>query len=297
MPSRPPEIVAVAHPAYAELHCHSHFSFLDGASAAGRSRRAGRRARAGRARVTDHQGLYGAVRFSTAAEAAGLHPVIGLEIELVDAAVPDPGGIVVPGAGAPGDRVAGRLSIAGAAGRGGEGRPARPRPDRARLPGHRAVVKEDLRGIGEGQRGPHLVLLARDATGWRSLCRLVSRANLAGTKARAHGSPRRCWPSTRRALIALSGCREGELARRLRAATATGRAAVAERYAALFGRGRRAVASRSGFVLELPHHLLPDDDWLVVGDARAWPTSSACRSSSPTTSTTPGPRAASSRTS
>ena len=44
-------------------------------------------------------------------------------------------------------------------------------------------MKEDHRGIGEAQRGPHLVLLARDATGWRSLCRLVSRANLAGTKA------------------------------------------------------------------------------------------------------------------
>jgi len=33
-----------------------------------------------------------------------------------------------------------------------------------RLPGHRRVAKEDHRGIGDGQRGPHLVLLARDAT-------------------------------------------------------------------------------------------------------------------------------------
>ena len=31
--ARPPETVAWPHPAYAELHCHSHFSFLDGASA------------------------------------------------------------------------------------------------------------------------------------------------------------------------------------------------------------------------------------------------------------------------
>ena len=50
-----------------------------------------------------------------------------------------------------------------------------------RRPGHRRVVKEDHRGIGEAQRGPHLVLLARDAAGWRSLCRMVSRANLDGT--------------------------------------------------------------------------------------------------------------------
>src|SRR6478752_5445092 len=81
---------------YAELHCHSHFSFLDGASSPDDLvARAVELGLAGLA-VTDHQGLYGAVRFSTAAEAAGLHPVIGIEIELVDAAVPDPGGIVVP---------------------------------------------------------------------------------------------------------------------------------------------------------------------------------------------------------
>ena len=86
----------MAHPAYAELHCHSHFSFLDGASAPDDLvARAVELGLAGLA-ITDHQGLYGAVRFSTAAEAAGLHPVIGIEIELVDAAAPDPGGIVVP---------------------------------------------------------------------------------------------------------------------------------------------------------------------------------------------------------
>ena len=30
-----------------------------------------------------------------------------------------------------------------------EGRPTRPRPERAKLPGHRDPVKEDFRGIGE----------------------------------------------------------------------------------------------------------------------------------------------------
>ena len=131
--------------------------------------------------ITDHQGLYGAVRFSTAAEAAGLHPVIGLEIELLDAGVPDPGGIVVPASRPwrPGRRPPVREEPRLVT----DGRPQRPRPERARLPGHRRVVKEDHRGVGEPQRGPHLLLLARDAAGWRSLCRLVSRANLAGTKA------------------------------------------------------------------------------------------------------------------
>ena len=69
------------------------------------------------------------------------------------------------------------------------GRPARPRPTRTRLPGHREVVKEDHRGIGEAQRGPHLLLLARDATGWRSLCRLVSRANLVRDEGRPEVHP------------------------------------------------------------------------------------------------------------
>jgi len=172
----------VALPAYAELHCHSHFSFLDGASAPDDLvARAAELGLAGLA-ITDHQGLYGAVRFSTAARAAGVHPVIGVEIELLDPAIPDPSGIVIPAVRAwrPGRR---GVPPVPEPPRIVEGRPARPRPERARLPGHRAVVKEDHRGIGEGQRGAHLVLLARDMAGWRSLCRMVSRANLAGTKA------------------------------------------------------------------------------------------------------------------
>jgi error-prone DNA polymerase len=81
---------------FAELHCHSDFSFLDGASTADdlveRAIELGLSALA----VTDHQGLYGAVRFTTAAHEAGLHAVVGMEIELLDSGVPDPEGIVVP---------------------------------------------------------------------------------------------------------------------------------------------------------------------------------------------------------
>ena len=62
--------------------------------------------------ITDHQGLYGAVRFSTAAEAAGLHPVIGIEIELVDAAVAGPGRDRGPGAACLATRAAGRRCVA-----------------------------------------------------------------------------------------------------------------------------------------------------------------------------------------
>ena len=79
---------------YAELHCHTNFSFLDGASApdelVARAVELGLSALA----VTDHNGLYGVVRFASAAHDAGLRPVIGVEIELADAAAPDPAGIV-----------------------------------------------------------------------------------------------------------------------------------------------------------------------------------------------------------
>jgi DNA polymerase III alpha subunit len=271
----------VVHPAYAELHCHSHFSFLDGASApddlVARAVELGLTGLA----MTDHQGLYGAVRFASAAETAGLHAVIGIEIELLDAAAPDPDGIAVPGhrAWRPGRR----LPVRPEAPRAVEGRPARPRPDRARLPGHRQVVKEDHRGIGEAERGPHLLLLARDATGWRSLCRLVSRANLAGSKA-VPAFTHALLEANAEGLVALSGCRHGELARRLRAGDREGARAAAERYARVFGGGGSAgggsaggsripvhsgdSAACSGFVLELSHHLLPDDDWLVSETAR-----------------------------
>ena len=146
------------------------------------------------------------------------------------------------------------------------GSPARPRPERARLPGHRAFVKEDLRGIGERQRGPHLVLLAREATGYRSLCRLVSRANLAGTK-RVPRFSQALLAEHAEGLVALSGCREGEIARRLRVGDREGASAVARRYATLFASGTGDSVAGAGFFLELSHHLLPDDDWLVAETA------------------------------
>jgi len=71
---------------YAELHSHTNFSFLHGASPVeDMAERAAALGLSGLA-VTDHDGLYGVVRFATAAEAAGIRPIIGVEIELQDAA-------------------------------------------------------------------------------------------------------------------------------------------------------------------------------------------------------------------
>jgi error-prone DNA polymerase len=67
---------------YAELHCHSNFSFLDGAShpeeLAEEAARLGLEALA----ITDHDGLYGVVRFAEAARAVGVPTVFGAELSL-----------------------------------------------------------------------------------------------------------------------------------------------------------------------------------------------------------------------
>ena len=67
---------------YAELHCHTNFSFLDGAShpdeLVDEAVRLGLSALA----ITDHDSLAGVVRFSEAAAAAGLPTVFGAELTL-----------------------------------------------------------------------------------------------------------------------------------------------------------------------------------------------------------------------
>jgi error-prone DNA polymerase len=81
---------------YAELHCHSNFSFLDGAShpeeLVEEAARLGLEALA----LTDHDGFYGVVRFAEAARAVGLPTVFGAELTLglhtPQNGVADPGG-------------------------------------------------------------------------------------------------------------------------------------------------------------------------------------------------------------
>ncbi|MFM8238670.1 MAG: error-prone DNA polymerase [Actinomycetota bacterium] len=83
-------------PAYAELHCHSNFSFLDGAShpeeLVEEAVRLGLTALA----LTDHDGCYGAVRLARAAAPLGLPTVFGSELTLggsgAEAGAADPSG-------------------------------------------------------------------------------------------------------------------------------------------------------------------------------------------------------------
>ncbi|MFV0260732.1 MAG: error-prone DNA polymerase [Acidimicrobiales bacterium] len=81
---------------YAELHCHSSFSFLDGAShpeeLVEEAARLGLEALA----LTDHDGFYGVVRFAEAARAVGMATVFGAELTIdkldVSPGQPDPDG-------------------------------------------------------------------------------------------------------------------------------------------------------------------------------------------------------------
>ncbi|MEQ1858048.1 MAG: PHP domain-containing protein, partial [Longimicrobiales bacterium] len=67
---------------YVELHCHSGFSFLDGASQPEelvlRATELGYPALA----LTDHNGLYGSMEFARTAKEAGLQPITGAEVTL-----------------------------------------------------------------------------------------------------------------------------------------------------------------------------------------------------------------------
>ncbi|MEP7081696.1 MAG: PHP domain-containing protein, partial [Chloroflexota bacterium] len=224
---------------YSELHAHSNFSFLDGASHPEELVATAALLGLPAIAVTDHAGLYAAVRLwkaareteTDAARAAGLAPVraiIGLEI-----AVP---------------RTETDLRLA---------RRGRRLNDPIR--GERAS-----RGWpGELHAGPmpgdHLVLLARDSTGYTALSRMASRAHLAGEKQFPifeAGTVEAILQEARGHLIGLSGCRNGAVARHLLAGERDMALAAARGWASCFPDG--------DFAIEMSHHLEPDDDWLAA---------------------------------
>ena len=141
---------------YAELHCHSAFSFLDGAShpeaLAEEAARLGLDALA----ITDHGGFYGVVRFAEAARTLELATVFGAELTL---------------------------------------------------------NATEARSGPADPEGRHVLVLARDPTGYARLATLLSRAQMAGEKGRpqlsfaalaeaASGGARGHW-------AVLTGCRKG----------------------------------------------------------------------------------------
>ena len=167
---------------YAELHCHSHWSLLDGASSAEelvlRARELGYEALA----LTDHDGLHGAMEFAQTANAFGVRPIIGAEVTL--------------------------------------------------------------------QGGFHLTLLAETQEGYANLCRLISHAHLNSPRGQPALDPA-MLARYARGLIALSGCKKGEVPSLVAAGRYREAEAAARRYIYVFG--------RDSFFIELQQNLVYGD--------------------------------------
>jgi error-prone DNA polymerase len=148
---------------YAELHAHSSFSFLDGASSPEELVEEAVALGLSGLALTDHDGLSGVVRFATAARDLGMPTILGAELGA---------DVVLP----------------------------RTKTDRAIA---------DRAGIPDPP-GRHLLVLARDPTGYAALCRVISRAQLRGG---AKGRPQYDWDELASAAdghwLVLTGCRKG----------------------------------------------------------------------------------------
>ena len=180
---------------YAELHAHSNFSFLDGASPPeALVVEAARLGLTGLA-LTDHDGLYGVVRFAEAARRVGLPTVFGAELTL--------------------------------------------------------GLSKRQNGVADPE-GHHLVVLARDPTGYAQLSRAIGEAQLAGgTKGKPIFQLDQLAAAHDGHWLVLTGCRKGTVPAAL---TTDGPAAAArelDRLVEAFGSQHVAV--------ELWHHDSPLD--------------------------------------
>ena len=191
-----------------------------------------------------------------------------MEVELLDAAAPDPDGLVVPASPSLDAGRAGRQSSTARLGpgpgrrhRAGLAVPVRPALPRQRPPGHREPRREDLRGVRPASwvRTSRCWPRTRPAT--RQPLPPGQRRAPGRHQGRARASATRCSPSTPRGSSSLTGCRHGELSRRLLAGDREGAAAALRTAGPARRPGER-------LYVELQHHLLPDDDWLVAELAR-----------------------------
>ena len=179
-PYAPPEPDGVPHPPavpYAELHAHSNFSFLDGASSPERLLEEADSLGLTALALTDHDGLYGAVRLAETAESfPDIRTVFGAELSLgltrpqAGVAAPEGTRLVVLARGQQGyHRLAAALTQAQLAG-GEKGRPVYDLDDLGgRADGHWSIL------TGSGSGAVRQALLEEGETGAaRELDRLVA---------------------------------------------------------------------------------------------------------------------------
>src|ERR687897_33104 len=179
-PSRPPSARGPGRLVvpYAELHCHSNASFLDGGSHPEELAEEAARLRLEALAITDHDGMYGIVRFAEAARALGLPTIFGAELTLT------PGLTLIPGS-----------------------RRASPRATR---PTAGAAAPPAIQRTGTPDPGgEHLVVLARGPEGYARLCRAISEAQMAGGKGAPRGELGRLAVLHGGHWVVLTGCRKG----------------------------------------------------------------------------------------
>jgi error-prone DNA polymerase len=175
-------------PPYAELHCHSAYSFLDGVSLPEELAQRAGELEYGALALTDHNSVSGSMELAQVAEGCGIRAIHGAEIDVVL----DGGGVR-----------AGRRHGA----------------ERA---GDADGAKESA---AEGAHR-HLTLLVRNARGWKSLCRIITLAHRhtrEGGGRRALAEPAvgiEAVTAHAEGLVCLTGCaargvREEGIARRL----------------------------------------------------------------------------------
>ncbi|WP_448223029.1 error-prone DNA polymerase [Gordonia iterans] len=188
---------------YAELHAHSSYSFLDGASLPEEMVTEAQRLDLKGLALTDHDGFYGVVRFAEAAREYGMPTVFGAELSL---------------------------------------------------------QRDSARAGAVDPPGEHLLVLARDAEGYRRLSRVIADAHMSGdpsTGLRGRKGLLRydadlLTSSARGHWLILTGCRKGSVRRALAAGGAVSARKTLGELTDRFG--------RENVVVELTASGCSDDD-------------------------------------
>ncbi|MGL5863299.1 MAG: error-prone DNA polymerase [Phycicoccus sp.] len=234
---------------YAELHCHSSFSFLDGASGPDHLVHEAVRLGLHGLALTDHDGFYGAPLFAETAQAHAVQPPPRTcPSPAASSAVPPATSSAVPPAAPPAARASATP-------------PPSPRPS-PRAPGEsrlRTVYGAELTlGLDRAQlgvadpAGTHLLVLARGVEGYHRLAAAMTEAHLRGDeKGRPDYRVDELVDLGRGQWTVLSGCRKGAVRAALAASGPDAAAAELDRLVDLFG--------SENVVVELTDHGHPGD--------------------------------------
>ncbi|MFD6388780.1 error-prone DNA polymerase [Nocardia sp. NPDC060259] len=238
----PPTTPAVP---YAELHAHSAYSFLDGASQPEELVEEAVRLGLSALALTDHNGFYGTVRFAEAAREWGMPTVFGAELSLGTDAEAAPGrGDAVRRRSVP--RGGLRADIAGIA------------ADSDAI-GHVGAPDSVPRTGSPDPRGPHLLVLARGEEGYRRLSREMAAAHMAaGEKGVLRYDFDTLTATAGGHWHILTGCRKGHLRSALERDLREGATSLPKAEAALRDLIERFGDDRVG--VELTHHGIATDD-------------------------------------